>query len=85
MDKGLGDAEKVFTDLQYDHEFRLRSIPRRIQVIHDFCTATEIQASRGNIAKDDLEPLPRERDMPDVDFKPITYTYPQIMKNEEVP
>lgn len=84
-DKGLRDAEKVFGNMAFHHEQKMKSVPRRLDIIHDFCVKTEIQASRGALTAADMEPKPTERTMGGkVDFKPINPTYKEFLDATEL-
>lgn len=85
-EKGLREAEKVFQTMADEHEHKLHSIPKRIQVVHDFCVKTEVQAAHGMLKEEDLAPLPKpgQKLLAEVNFDPISPTYREFVDGTEM-
>ncbi|CAD7932046.1 unnamed protein product [Amoebophrya sp. A25] len=80
---GLVEADKLFENLR-DQSVKKKSIPKRLNVIHDYCVHLEMQQSK--MAKlEDMDPMPRPELFQDIEFSDLNPTYADLLSNEPTP
>eukprot|EP00391_Amoebophrya_sp_Ameob2_P012227 CAMPEP_0178995334 /NCGR_PEP_ID=MMETSP0795-20121207/7776_1 /TAXON_ID=88552 /ORGANISM="Amoebophrya sp., Strain Ameob2" /LENGTH=231 /DNA_ID=CAMNT_0020687643 /DNA_START=156 /DNA_END=850 /DNA_ORIENTATION=+ len=82
--KGLVEADVMFESLKQEH-IKRKSIPKRLNIVHNYCVHLEVQQARGMQKAEQMDPLPSPELFPEVTFTDFNPTYSDLLANEPSP
>lgn len=82
--EGLREAEQIFDRVKQKHS-DIKSVDRRLKIVHKHCTHLEIQTSKVAITENELEPCPTKGLFPNLDFEPFIPSYRDMLNNAPSP
>ncbi|CAD7950845.1 unnamed protein product [Amoebophrya sp. A120] len=82
--QGLVQADALFETLKQD-ALKKKSIPKRLDIVHNYCVHLEVQQSRGMQTPDQMDPLPSPELFQDINFMDMNPTYTDLLNNEPSP